>query len=639
MRIFLFLIILGVPFSGFSQINEKAEIDIPAMERDAHQRLMTGEKGTLASGNFDVKYYRCIWEIDPSVRFINGNVTVYFKVTENTSSITLDMWNTLVADSVKQRNNLLTHTEADNAIVIDFPATMHTGQIDSVTIFYHGVPGNTGFGSYIQDVHAGVPVTWSLSEPYGSRDWWPCKNGLDDKADSIDIILIHPSIYKGASNGLLQSEIAVDGGTRTRTHWKHRYPIASYLICMAITNYSVFSNSVMLGNTNVPMITYCYPESLALFQGATNQVLDAMQLFHNTFGDYPFINEKYGHVQFGWGGGMEHQTSTFIVTPNESLMAHELGHQWFGDKMTTGAWEDIWLNEGFATYLARFYMENKYPATIITNRRIVLNNIVAIVDGSVKVSDTTSVGRIFSNRLSYNKGSYLVQMLRFKLGDAAFFHGIKNYLSDPALAYGFVRTPDLKRHLEAASDQDLTAFFNQWYSGEGYPSYNVEWSTVGSGSVRIKMSQTTSHSSVSFFEMPVPLTFKNAAQEKTIVVDNRANGEVFIRNLGFIPDTVLVDPELLIISKNNTTSKIAGVSGNAGVDLYHDPLALYFHDINSASANISLYNMAGQLVYKKNVALVNGAELHFLNISYLARGVYILKVNAGNFKFVRQLLK
>jgi len=123
---------------------------------------------------------------------------------------------------------------------------------------------------------------------------------------------------------------------------------------------------------------------------------------------------------------MEHQTSTFVINVGESLTAHELGHQWFGDKITCGSWEDIWLNEGFATFLSRFYMENKYPATAISNRHGVVNSITSATGGSVKVDDTTNVNRIFSGRLSYDKGSYLLQMLQLKLGDTVFFNGLKN---------------------------------------------------------------------------------------------------------------------------------------------------------------------------------------------------------------------
>ena len=644
MRLLIFLLLTG--FSSFAQTKDeyKQTSAIASMERDAHQRLISGKEATVASENFDVKYYRCEWEVDPAIRYISGEITVYFIVSVPSSSITLDLMSPLVTDSVKQRGNLLSFTRPTDGLQINFPATVNAGTLDSVSIYYKGVPANTGFGSFIQDTHAGTPVMWSLSEPYGARDWWPCKNGLNDKADSIDIIVTNPVAYSAASNGLLQSEIITAGGTKKITHWKHRYPIASYLMCMAVTNYTVFNDSVLLGNTMLPMVTYCYPESLSSFQSGTQNVLNAMQLFNNYFGDYPFIKEKYGHVQFGWGGGMEHQTSTFVINVGESLTAHELGHQWFGDKITCGSWEDIWLNEGFATFLARFYMENKYPATAISNRHGVVNSITSATGGSVKVDDTTNVNRIFSGRLSYDKGSFLLQMLQLKLGDSIFFNGLKKYQKDPAVIYGFARTADFKRNMEDISGQNLTTFFDQWYTGQGYPSYNVQWSELGSNSVKIKMNQVTSDPSVSFFEMPVPLKFKNATQEKIIIVDNTTNGEIFIRDIGFKPDTVLIDPEYRLISKNNTTAKVVfSNTGNPGVEVNPNPMqgpvTVYLHDFSQPSADLALYNAIGQLVYKQNIILTNGAEVFQLNVGNLSRGGYILKITAGDFKYTKKLLK
>jgi aminopeptidase N len=644
MRFLFFLIFAG--FSSFGQeVREyKSTADIAAMERDARQQILSTTKVTLASDNFNVKYYRCEWEVDPDIRYITGKVTLYFTVSTPSSSIALDLMSQLVADSVKQHGDQLSFTQPLNTLQVNFVTNINPGNIDSVSIWYHGIPPNTGFGSFILSAHAGIPVLWTLSEPYGARDWWPCKNGLDDKADSIDIIITNPAAYKATANGLLESETLIAGGTKKVAHWKHRYPIASYLVCMAVTNYAVFNDQVQLGSTLLPMLTYCYPEDETVFQAETHNILDALQLYHNNFGDYPFIKEKYGHVQFGWGGGMEHQTCSFIVNMGESLISHELGHQWFGDKITCGSWEDIWLNEGFATFLARFYMENKYPANTISNRKSVINNITSSPNGSVKVDDTTSVNRIFDSRLTYDKGSYLLQMLRLKLGDAAFFNGLKKYQQDPTVIYGFAHTSDLKRNLEQESGQDLATFFDQWYEGQGYPSYDVQWSTLGSSSVKIKLSQVTSDPSVSFFEMPVPLKFKNATQEKTIVVDNKINGEIFVRNIGFIPDTVLIDPEYQLISKNNTASKIIfPLSGNPGVEVYpnpiQDPLTIYLHDIPASTADLHLYNAAGQLVYKQQVALINGAEILQHDFDNLSHGTYILKITAGNFKYSRKLLK
>jgi hypothetical protein len=289
-------------------------------------------------------------------------------------------------------------------------------------------------------------------------------------------------------------------------------------------------------------------------------------------------------------------------------------------------------------------METKYPAAIINDRRSVVNNITSATGGSVKVDDTSSVNRIFSGRLSYNKGSYLLQMLRFKLGDSAFFNGLRAYQKDPAVIYGFARTSDLKRNLEDVSGQNLATFFDQWYTGQGYPSYNVQWSVLGSSHVKIKMEQVTSHPSVSFFQMPVALKFKNASREKTVVVDNKFNGETFIRNIGFIPDTVLVDPEYWLITKNNSTSKMTFPNtGNPAVEVFpnpiQNPLTVYLHDFKQESADLRLYNMLGQLIYKQNIKLINGAEFLQLNWSYLSRGEYILKITTGDFKYTKKLLK
>jgi len=622
--------------------------DISLIEQVAHKRIIANnnfiESITSASNNYDVKYYRCEWEVNPEVRYIAGKVTLYFVMTSPGNNIQLDLMSTLVVDSVKQRNVVLTKQHSSNTLSLDFPVTINAVVLDSVSVCYRGVPPNNGFGSFETTTHAGIPVMWSLSEPYGSRDWWPCKNGLDDKADSIDIIITAPAQYKAASNGLLQSEILIAGGTKKMTHWKHRYPIASYLVCFAVTNYTVFNNSVLLGTTTLPMQTYCYPESLVSFQNGTQNVLDALQLFHNHFGDYPFIKEKYGHVQFSWGGGMEHQTASFMVSLNESLVAHELGHQWFGDKITCASWEDIWLNEGFATYLASFYMENKYPANTINSRKAVVNNITSATGGSVWVDDTTNVGRIFSGRLSYNKGSYLLYMLRWKLGDAVFLNALRQYQNDPKLAYGFAKTDDLKRNLEQVSGQNLAEFFKDWFKGQGYPSYNVQWTQIGSEYVNIKMNQTTSHTSVDFFELPVALKFKNATQEKTIVVDNKTNGETFFENIGFIADTVLIDPEYWLVAKNNVSAKVPdATAGQNIIQVFPNPIQnqfyIYMRRMAAATANINLYNAAGQLVYTRKVNLVNGSEYIEVPSQYLPKGVYFLRIHAGDFKFVKKLIR
>ena len=635
MRIFLFQVLVLFLFNkSHAQVICKTVEDIALMERISHERLEQKVEQTGASLNFDVKYYRAEWEVDPEIRYIKGKVTTYFKLLQSSNSITLDLMNGLIVDSIKQRTSTLSFIYSNNVLQVNFTGSINTGTLDSISIYYQGVPPNTGFGSFVNTTHAGVPVMWSLSEPYGSRDWWPCKNGLDDKADSIDVYITCPSAYKGTSNGLMQWETLINGGTKKISWWKHRYPVASYLVCFAVTNYVVFNNTVTLGDVILPMQTYCYPENLASFQANTSFVLTALQQFHNLFGDYPFIKEKYGHTQFSWGGGMEHQTNTFLVNASEGLAAHELGHQWFGDKITCASWEDIWLNEGFATHLASIYMETKYPASVITTRKNEINSITSLPGGSVWVEDTTSVGRIFNSRLSYSKGSHLLYMLRWILGDSVFFKAIRKYQKDPALIYGFAKTNDLKRNLEQETGKDLTYFFNDWYKGQGYPSYNVQWSLLGDSYVKIKMNQSTSHSSVNFFELPVALQFKNATMQKTIVVDNKQNGEIFIREIGFRPDTVIIDPEFWLISRNNSSQKITDVTGGQNVlQIFPNPISdqffIYLRNFSATQVFASIYTSGGQLVWKKTLAITNGNQ--FLSVPSFgwARGIYHLVLRNG----------
>ena len=542
---------------------------IAKMEQESHSRLVGARATALytnASTNFDVRYYRAEWEVDPAINKIKGIVTAYYIMTATGNNISLDLDNAHTVSNVLQRSSSLVKTHSNHTLKIDFPTSVPAGTLDSVSIYYEGIPPSSGFGSFILSPHGtpAIPAMWTLSEPYGSRDWWPCKNGLDDKAeDGIDIYITHPAqyneanAYRAAANGILKSETAV-AGNKIRTHWKHEYPIATYLVCFAITNYSVFTKSVMIGATNLPMLTYCYPESLAAFQAGTQNTLHGLQLFSNLFGPYPFIGEKYGHVQFGWGGGMEHQTNSFLINTNESLVLHELGHQWFGNKITCGNWEDIWLNEGFATHLASIYMENKYPANIRFTRLNEINYITSSTGGSVKVDNVNDVNRIFSSRLSYNKGSHLLYMLRWILGDAVFFNAVRNYINDVSLVYKFATTANLKSHLEGASGKDLTYFFDQWFNGQGYPSYQVEWSNSGN-SVNVNLKQTTSHASVSFFQLPVPLLFKNSTtgQEKLVVLNNTSNNQNFAETIGFEAESVTVDPDYWLITKNNTVTKIS----------------------------------------------------------------------------------
>lgn len=608
--------------------------NIAGFERAAHTRLLNTDLSSLkqASGNYNVTYYKCEWNIDPAKYYISGKVTPYFTITTATDNIVFDLSTALKVDSVVVRKRKLSFSQGINeTLTIQLPRAYKKGKKDSVAIYYKGVPVGSGFGSFIQSQHNGTPVLWTLSEPYGARDWWPCRNGLDDKADSIDIFVTHPAQYKTSSNGVLIS--ALQSGVNVVTHYKHRYPIASYLVAITVTNFSVFTDYIQLGNVSLPVISYVYPEDSAAFHDNTHLMLDAMRLYNQRFTPYAFMNERYGQTQFGWGGGMEHQTNSYITSPGENLMAHELAHQWFGDRVTCGSWEDIWLNEGFATFCADFlYTETYHPDQLAESVKNNLDYIVSQPGGSVKVDDTTSVGRIFDGRLSYSKGAFLLRMLRWTVGDIAFFKAINNYLNDSKLRYGFARTSDLKAKMEAASGKDLTYFFDQWFTGQGYPSFTVKWSQDAANKASINISQTTSNGSVNFYKVPLALRFKNATQTKTIVVDHDINNQSLVADIGFKADSVLIDPDLYLVSKNNVVIKTipppvepALVALPVSPNPFTNVINFSLSDSGNKSFLVQLFDVYGHLILAKSAVATRVNQKYTIDVPASVKpGAYIL---------------
>lgn len=609
--------------------------------RTAFARLNTLQ--TQSSANFEIYYSNCIWEVDPAVRYIEGKVTHYFTANTATNNISFDLAAQLTVDSVLYKQQKVNFTQtANHALQIQLSTTLAAQQKDSVTIFYQGIPPQSGFGSFIQTTHNNVPVIWTLSEPYGSKDWWPCRNGLDDKIDSIDITIIHPSIYTATTNGVKQSAITTNN--QTATWYKHRYPITSYLVAFSVTNFTTFSHTIPLGNINLPMITHVYPESLTTFQDNTAPAIECLKLLHETYGPYPYITEQYGHTQFGWGGGMEHQTNSFLSFPDVNLMAHEIAHQWFGNKITCGSWQDIWINEGFATFSSNYFFEKYDTAVLHSLLNIHLNNITSQPNGSVYVQDTTDVYRVFSGRLSYDKGAYALRMLRFTLGDSIFFTALKQFLNDPLLKNGFAKTADFKRNIEQVAGQDLTYFFNQWIYGEGYPSFSVEWTPNNNNWAKVKVSQTTSHPSVTFYKTPLPITFIKGNQQKTVVLQCNNNNEETWVNIGFAADTVLIDTEKQLISKNNSSKKLSNPNSTINdIKLYPNPteknLFINIKNPSFSKLQVLLLNMQGQLLLQQELNTPGKDELFQIAVNHLPKANYVVQLQAPNFKLTKKIVK
>ncbi|MCX7551441.1 M1 family aminopeptidase [Xanthomarina sp. F2636L] len=642
-RFLNYLLVLVPIFSYAQDFTKSMEIIREAETKAALNKMF--QRVNMNTGNYDVTYHRLELNVDPSQAFISGDVTTYFEAKENLSEVTFELTQNMVVSEVLQRGNPLSFVQnSEDEVVIALNQVQNVGVLDSLTISYSGNPVSSGFGSFEQNTHNGDPIIWTLSEPYGAKGWWPCKQDLIDKIDSIDIYITTPvnnpsnEEYVAVANGLEQSQTII--GTNKTTHFKHQYPIPAYLVAIAVTNYSVYSHTVENNGNPFEIVNYVYPENLASAQASTPVTVDIMDLFSNLFQEYPYASEKYGHAQFGWGGGMEHTTVSFMGSFGRGLIAHELAHQWFGDKVTCGSWKDIWLNEGFATYLSGLVVENLDGNNSFINWKNSLNNSITSQNGGAVYltdSDTLNIGRIFSSRLSYNKGAMVTHMLRKKVGDANFFQGMQNYLNDSNLSYGYAKTEDYKQIMETTSGQDLTEFFSDWVYNQGYPSYSIEWHQPSTDQIRVSISQTQSHSSVSYFEAPVPIrVIGTSGGVLDLVLNNTVNNEMFLREVTFPVDNIIFDPEKDIISRYNTvTLGIKDVDLDIQFNIYPNPTkqSITISKPENITVNkINVYNTIGQLLFTTPWS----SQLDF---SSLSTGLFFLQIHTNKGIINKSVLK
>ncbi|HUH25945.1 MAG TPA: M1 family aminopeptidase [Flavobacterium sp.] len=634
-HVFFTFLVGFVSWFTTAQIAADATADYRLYEQKAIEKRLAFKQNPNTA-NYDVVYQKLELAINPSEYFIAGTVTTQFIPTENLQTIVFDLSHQLQVHEVKQGNTALDFLQASNEITIQLAQQVHLGNTGEVAITYSGMPPRAN-DAFTQSYHNGEPIIWTLSEPFGARDWFPCKQSLDDKIDSIDIYLKTPENLVAVANGLEQSQITHNDGTKT-THFKHKYPIPPYLVAIAVTNYKIHEQTAGSAPNTFPIVNYLYPET---YDSEVNQLavtLPIMDVFENLFGTYPFHTEKYGHAQFGWNGGMEHTTVSFMGSFSRRLIAHELAHHWFGDKITCGSWKDIWINEGFAEYMAGLVVEHLDGANAFIDwKTSKINNVISASGGNLYLTDEQALDsdRIFNARITYDKGSMVVHMLRYVLGDAVFYQGMRNFLEDPALAYSFAVTPQVKQHLEAASGTNLTEFFNAWIYGQGQPSYQLDAEYTAS-KVKIVLSQTTSHSDVSFFEMPVTVQLiSKENQSEIMVLQHTQNAQEFVidTHLKDIQD-IIIDPFKDLISASNQVSIKEGVVESEDFKVFPNPSKTYFQ-VETPTAweiqSINLYDAKGRLVAKN---IDNSYQTE-----HLASGIYILSVETPERTYHKKVIK
>ncbi|MBD3220690.1 hypothetical protein GF314_05565 [bacterium] len=492
----------------------EAERRIAALERQAADRAV-GDPDPVQL-LFDVTHYDLDLDVDVAGETLDGTVeTTAIVVDEATDTLVLDLTSLLTTDAVRVDAAPVTFTHADDRLTIDLDRLYEPGETVTVAVDYHGDPSGAGnaFGWSWAD---GRKLVWSLSEPYGARTWWPCKDLNVDKADSVDVRVTIDEPYVVASNGVLAAENR-DGG-RATYHWRSRYPIATYLVSITAYPYSVFTDTyTALDGTTMPVENHVVPDYEEEAREGYGRVPEMITVFRGAFGEYPFLAEKYGHAHFTWGGGMEHQTCSSMIYyfHGEGLIAHELAHQWWGDLVTCADFHHIWLNEGFATWSEAYWREQ--TEGFAAYREEMLEN-EYLGGGTIYVEDPDDFGSIFDLDLSYDKASWVVHMLRGVLGDEDFFAGLALYRE--RFAYGTATTEDLQAAMEDVSGRDLATFFQQWIYGSGHPEYLFGYE-VASGpersTIHVRIEQTQDEP---VFEMPIRLRLHHALGFEEVVVEN-----------------------------------------------------------------------------------------------------------------------
>ncbi|MBD2769863.1 T9SS type A sorting domain-containing protein [Hymenobacter sp. BT664] len=605
--------------------------------------LTTVPRHQQQMARYDVKYYKLDLALENTSVAVAGSVRMQARNGGAAlDSLAFELYPTYTIDSVVVQGRRAPGWRRVNGDVsAKLAVAVPAGQLFNALIYYHGTapserPDRALHSS--SNAASGFNVLYSFSQPLEAYEWFPCKQVVSDKADSSDVWVTTTLPNKVGSNGVLQRVTPLPGG-KARYEWKSRHPIAYYLISVAVAPYVEYTNYAHpAGSPAIPIVSYLYNQAAIDEARPQLDLVPAMlENFASLVGPYPFANEKYGHclVPAEPGDALENQTMTTLGSfENPLLLAHELFHHWFGNNVTCASWQDIWLNEGFADYGA--YLTA--AATSPDDARTLLDGAAELVmsepGGTMRVSDTLNARRILDQRLSYKKGALVIHMLRYLLNDdTKFFRALRTYQS--TYAGRAARTRDLQRIFEAEAGRSLQYFFDQWYQGEGYPTFTVRWNQSGN-TLYLQSSETVSMPAVTPFfdtEVDYKLSFADGTSQ---IVRLRQGQPVSGYSLA-VAGTVTgleVDPQQWILNGEGTVTRdpalVLGTRGGAAaarLSVYPVPCREYLRlvDVPARSLQAEVWDATGRVVLRQPLSA--GADR--LVTAGLPAGVYHLRLLDG----------
>ncbi len=646
-RLTTYLFIIFFCYSARTQVYHTCplhDIGQPGYENPLYEKWLSG---------YDIKFYDLYLSVSNENTVIRGVATILLEPVREMDTLVLELQDALDVTKVGLSNEISTpvfetlndYRHTGDAIYIPLDTTRPEGVPFYVSIEYEGEAGqDRGFFAGIthaKDSDYGFDVTYTLSEPHNAKDWFPVKQVLQDKIDSVTIRLHCDKELMAASNGVL---MGVEEGEKN-THifkWRTRYPMAYYLISFAVADYRDYSfKAAMSGEGDSVLVqNYIYDDQEVLIDWE-EEILETgpmISVYSRLLMDYPFAEEKYGHAMAPMGGGMEHQTMTTIHNFGFYLVAHELAHQWFGDHITCGNWQDIWINEGFASYMEYVAAQELRGQEAADGW---MSHAMSIAQGETTgsvfvpgemVDDTY---RLFDYGLSYKKGAILLHMIRYRLGDDDLFFGVlRTYLDQ--FGNGLATGEDFRGVLESVSGEDFSCFFDQWYYGEGFPRFSVYWTQQGD-SLNIRSEQTATATSITpFFETPfdVEIMYTDGTRERIQFMQDEQVEEFGIAVEGVVQD-LLFDPDNMLLKTANVIHQIP--SGKAfiyGPNPVTDELFIKFSNTDRID-NILITNMAGQEVFRHS-DVDNPVRM---DLSSLADGPYLLVLRDADKTYMERIVK
>lgn len=616
----VFIILLLTSSNIFSQSEIKKGSDECSRKKLSMKnlpQLFEQDSQNSPKHKFDVLNYKINVDIrncfiSPYPKNFNGSVTVRFRVDSALNSVQLNAVNTsIVVNGVSLAGNSFTHT--GNILTVNLDRTYNAGETAEIKIDY------THQNTSDQAFYASGGMVFTDCEPEGARKWFPCYDRPSDKA-TLDLTAKVPANVRLGSNGRLNDSLVT--GDTIYYHWISRDPVATYLTVMsAKVNYNldiVYWHKLSNPADSIPIRFYY--NSGENVTSIKQKIIPMMTFYSQKFGEHAFEKNGFATLnnQFSWGG-MENQTLTSLC-PNcwgENLISHEFGHQWFGDLITCGTWADIWLNEGFATYLEALWLENtsgyaSYKSDINSDASGYLNsNPGWPMYNPAWAVTTPGVNELFNTAITYNKGACVLHMLRYTLGDTVFFNALKSYATDSAGGYKYNSsiTDDFTSKISTVAGQDMSWFINQWVKEPNHPVYQNYYNfTQGTGSSwDVKFTARQTQTNTVFHKMPLEIKIGFSTGSDTLIrFMNDANNQLFVFTFNRQPTSLVFDPDNDIVLKQ--ASLILGVSapGNeiAGdyslSQNYPNPFNpstfINYHLKELSSMNLVIYDIYGKSI-------------------------------------------